>query len=173
MVACAHCNKTSMAVTTLKVGKKAPAFTLLDQNGDKVSLSQFIGQWVFLYFYPKDDTPGCTKEACAISDDYSSFGKLDAVVFGVSTDSVQSHKKFETKYKLPFRLLADTEKKVVERYGVWGEKSLYGRKYMGTMRMSFIIDPKGKIARIYHKVRPAEHAAEVLTDLRELRKGTV
>lgn len=156
----------------LKVGQKAPVFTLLDQNGEKVSLSGFLGQWVLLYFYPKDDTPGCTKEACAIADVHPSFEKLDAVVLGVSTDSAVSHKKFETKYQLPFRLLADTNKKVLERYGVWGEKSLYGRKYRGTMRMSFLIDPKGKIAKIYHKVKPEAHAQEVLDDLKGLRTAT-
>ena len=168
MLAWAHVMKTS----PLKTGNKAPAFTLLDQDGEKVSLSGFIGQWVLLYFYPKDDTSGCTKEACAIGAVHPAFEKLDAVILGVSIDSTQSHKKFEAKYKLPFRLLADTEKKVVERYGVWGEKSMYGRKYMGTFRMSFLIDPKGKIAKIYHKVKPEEHAKEVLADLREMKKAT-
>jgi len=157
----------------LATGKKAPAFTLLDQGGVKVALKDFKGQWVLLYFYPKDDTPGCTKEACAIADNFPTFEKLDAVVLGVSTDTPQSHKKFAQKYKLPFRLLADTEKKVVEKYGVWGEKSMYGRKYMGTMRMSFLVDPDGVIRKIYHKVKPDSHAQEVITDLRELKKATV
>lgn len=156
----------------LTVSKLAPAFTLLDQDGINVSLSDFAGQWVLLYFYPKDDTPGCTKEACAIADSFPTFADLDAVVLGVSTDSVVSHKKFAEKYKLPFRLLADTEKKVVEKYAVWGEKSMYGKKYMGTMRMSYLIDPDGKIAKIYHKVKPETHAQEILTDLKELRSAT-
>ena len=156
----------------LAVSKSAPAFTLLDQDGIKVALSDFSGQWVLLYFYPKDDTPGCTKEACAIADSFPTFEDLDAVVLGVSADSVESHKKFAQKYKLPFRLLADTDKKVVEKYGVWGEKSMYGRKYMGINRMSYLIDPDGKIAKIYHKVKPETHAQEILTDLRELQSAT-
>jgi peroxiredoxin Q/BCP len=151
-----------------KVGTKAPDFTLPDQNGDKHKLSDYQGQWVLLYFYPKDDTSGCTTEACALRDNFPKF-KKGAVILGVSIDSVASHKKFAAKYKLPFTLLADEDKKVVNMYGVWAEKSMYGRKYMGTLRNSYLIDPTGKIAKIYEKVKPAEHAEQVLADLKELQ----
>ncbi len=151
----------------MKVGSKAPAFTLPDQDGEVHSLKNYAGKWVLVYFYPKDDTPGCTKEACALRDTFPSFGKLKAKVFGVSADTVASHKKFAAKYKLPFTLLADTEKVMIEKYGVWAEKSMYGRKYMGIMRSSFLINPAGKIAKIYSKVIPEKHADEVLADLKE------
>lgn len=150
-------------------GDRAPAFTLQDQEGKNVSLSDFKGQWVLLYFYPKDDTPGCTKEACSIRDDYSAFGSLEAVVLGVSADSVESHKKFAEKFQLPFRLLSDPDKKMIEAYGAWGEKSMYGKKYFGITRMSYLIDPQGTIAKVYPKVKPELHALEVLKDLRELK----
>lgn len=153
----------------LKPGNKAPDFTLPDQEGKTHSLSDYAGEWVLLYFYPKDDTPGCTAEACGIRDNYDAYGDAEVTVLGVSTDSVKSHAKFVTKYALPFTLLADEEKKVVAAYGVWGEKKFMGRDYMGTNRMSFLIDPKGKIAKIYDKVRPADHAAEVLADVRALK----
>lgn len=152
----------------LTVGNKAPAFTLPDQNGVKHSLKDYKGQWVLIYFYPKDDTPGCTKEACALRDNFPAFGKLKAKIFGVSADSVTSHKKFAEEYKLPFTLLADTEKKMISAYDVWQEKSMYGRKYMGIVRSSFLIDPTGKIAKIYPKVIPEKHAEEVLADLKRL-----
>lgn len=151
----------------LKVGGKAPSFTLPDQDGKMHSLKDYAGKWVLVYFYPKDDTPGCTKEACALRDTFPSFGKLKATVFGVSADSVASHKKFATKYKLPFTLLADTEKKMITAYDVWQEKSMYGRTYMGIVRSSFLIDPDGKIAKMYPKVIPEKHAEEVIADLKE------
>jgi len=154
----------------LKVGSLAPNFTLLDQSGTPQSLSDFRGEWVLLYFYPKDDTPGCTREACMIRDNFPEFKKLKLRVFGISIDSVKSHKKFGEKYKLPFTLLADDEKKVVNAYGVWAKKKFMGREYMGILRTSFLIDPKGKIAKIYEQVRPAEHAEEVLRDLRIFKK---
>ena len=154
----------------LKINTKAPAFSLPDQKGKIHKLSDSLGKWVLLYFYPKDDTSGCTAEACSIRDELPNFKKLKAVVFGISVDSVESHKKFSDKYGLPFTLLSDDTKKVVEKYGVWGEKSMYGRKYMGTMRTSFLIDPKGKIVKIYEKVKPVEHATEALNDLREFSK---
>lgn len=154
----------------LKIGAKAPAISLPDQDGKQQKLSDYLGQWVLVYFYPKDDTSGCTTEACGLRDNFPKLGKLKAKIFGISTDSVESHKKFATKYKLPFTLLADTEKEVVNKYGVWAEKSMYGRKYFGTLRNSFLIDPKGKIAKIYEKVKPAVHADEVLADLKELQK---
>lgn len=154
----------------MKLGQTAPDFTLPDQDGNKHKLSDYKGQWVLIYFYPKDDTTGCTAEACAIRDSFPAFGKLKAKVLGVSIDSVASHKKFADKYKLPFTLLADEDKKVVNKYGVWQEKSMYGRKYMGTVRNSYLVDPSAKIAKIYEKVKPAVHADEVLLDIKALSK---
>lgn len=151
----------------LEVGNKAPDFSLLNQDEKKVSLKDFIGQKVVLYFYPKDDTSGCTKEACSFSDDLPKFNKIDAVILGVSPDSVNSHKKFSEKYKLKFDLLADEEKKVIEKYGVWKEKSMYGRKYMGVERTTFIIDEKGKIKKIFNKVKVDGHNKEVLDALKD------
>lgn len=154
----------------IEINKKAPDFALPDQDGNKHKLSDYKGQWVLLYFYPKDDTPGCTTEACTLRDNLPKFTKIKAKIFGISVDSVASHKKFAEKYKLPFTLLADEDKKVVEKYGVWQEKSMYGRKYMGTVRNSYLINPEGKIAKIYEKVKPAEHATQVLADLTTLTK---
>jgi peroxiredoxin Q/BCP len=150
-------------------GQEAPDFALADQNGTEHALSSYKGKWVLLYFYPKDDTPGCTIEACTIRDQFKDFQKIDAVVLGVSTDSVASHKKFEEKYELPFTLLADEHKEVVGKYGVFGEKKMMGRTYMGTKRTSFLISPDGKIAKVYEKVKPELHAQEVLADLKSLR----
>lgn len=150
----------------LEVGKKAPDFTLLNQDENKVSLKDFLGKKVVLYFYPKDDTSGCTKEACSFSADLPKFSKIDAIILGVSPDSVKSHKKFSKKYKLKFDLLADEEKKIVEKYGVWKEKSMYGRKYMGVERTTFIIDEKGKIKKIFNKVKVEGHNKEVLESLK-------
>lgn len=147
----------------LKEGSKAPDFTAKDQNGNKVKLSEFRGKRVVLYFYPKDDTPGCTKEACSFRDADDVFAEKGIKVFGVSIDDEKSHQKFISKYALPFDLLADTDKKIVEKYGVWGEKSMYGRTYMGTMRKTFLIDEEGKIVKIFDKVKVAEHADEVLS----------
>lgn len=152
----------------LKIGDTAPEFSLSDQNGKAHSLKDCRGKWVLLYFYPKDDTPGCTKEACMLRDNFSVFKKMDAVVFGVSVDSVKSHAKFVEKYTLPFTLLSDEEKEVVTAYGVWGKKKFMGKEYTGTLRTSFLIDPKGKIVKIYEDVKPAVHAEEVLRDLKEL-----
>ena len=149
----------------LTIGDKAPDFTLPDQEGKNHKLAGYKGQWVLLYFYPKDDTPGCTKEACMLRDNYSSFKKIKAVVLGVSIDTVEKHERFAQKYDLPFPLLADIEKEVVQAYEVWGKKKFMGREYMGIRRWSFLIDPKGKIAKIYEDVKPALHAAEVLADL--------
>ena len=154
----------------LKIGSKAPAINLPDQDGNKHKLSDYIGQYILIYFYPKDDTSGCTKEACGIRDSFPSFNKLKAKVFGISADSVVSHKKFADKYKLPFTLLADENREVCEKYGVWDKKSLYGRIFFGIKRTSFLIDPSGKIVRIYEKVKPAEHTAQVLSELEELQK---
>jgi peroxiredoxin Q/BCP len=144
------------------VGKKAPAFSLPDENGTKVALSDLAGQWVVLYFYPKDDTPGCTKEACAFRDSLPDFSKVKAVIVGISKDSVASHDKFKTKFKLPFPLASDEDGKVCEAYGAWVEKSMYGKKYMGIERATFLIDEKGIIRNIWRKVKVEDHAPDVL-----------
>jgi peroxiredoxin Q/BCP len=146
-------------------GKKAPNFKLKDQNGKTVSLGDFKGKNVVLYFYPKDDTSGCTAEACSFRDDFPKFGKLNAEIIGISPDSSASHKKFADKYDLPFTLLSDEDKKVVEAYGVWKEKSMYGRKYMGVERTTFIINGDGKINKIFNKVKVPGHNKEVMEAL--------
>lgn len=151
-------------------GSEAPGFTLQDQIGRTHSLAEYRGRWVLLYFYPKDNTPGCTIEACTIRDQFKDFKKINAVVLGVSTDNIASHKKFADTFELPFTLLADEHKEVVGKYGVFGEKKFMGRTYMGTQRTSFLIDPKGTIAKVYEKVKPAAHAAEVIADLKRLSK---
>ena len=143
------------------VGKSAPAFTLDTDTGERLSLRDLKGKPVVLYFYPKDDTSGCTAEACEFRDAFPRFDKSKAVILGVSPDPVKSHQKFKAKYELPFTLLADTDHAVAEQYGVWKEKSMYGRKYMGVERTTFIIDAAGKIAKIFEKVKPQGHAAEV------------
>lgn len=147
-------------------GKKAPAFKLKNQDGENISLSDLKGKNVVLYFYPKDDTSGCTKEACSFRDELPKFGKVDAVILGVSADSVESHKKFAKKYNLPFDLLSDENKKVIEKYGVWKEKSMYGRKYMGIERTTFVIDKNGKIKKIFPKVKVTDHEKAVLDVLK-------
>jgi peroxiredoxin Q/BCP len=152
----------------LDVGDKAPAFTLEDQSGKTVKLSDFKGKTVVLYFYPKDDTPGCTREACAFRDEHSALKKEGAVVLGVSPDSSPSHAKFAGKYKLPFPLLADTDHAVSEKFGAWGEKSLYGRKFMGITRSTFLIDASGKVARVWPKVKVDGHVDQVLEAIREI-----
>lgn len=152
----------------ITVGSKAPAFKLADQDGKMHSLADYKDQWVLLYFYPKDDTPGCTVEACSIRDNWTGFRKLKLKVLGVSVDSVKSHKKFAEKYDLPFTLLADEEKKLVNAYGVWQMKKFMGREYMGILRQSFLIGPDGKIKKIYEKVTPKDHAEEVMGDLKAL-----
>ena len=144
-------------------------FVLPDQDGVTHTLSANRGSWVLLYFYPKDDTPGCTTQACSLQEAFPSFSELGAVVFGISVDSIKSHKKFAEKYGLTFPLLADEDKKVVEAYGVWGMKKFMGREYLGTSRTSFLIDPKGIIKKIYENVKPGTHAGMVLADLQTLR----
>ena len=158
------------SVSAIKVGSAAPDFSLSDQYGRKHKPSDYRGKWVVLYFYPKDDTPGCTKEACAIRDGFGRFEKLRVKVLGVSVDSAASHKKFSEKYDLPFTLLSDEKKKVVKKYGVWRKKRMMGREYMGTTRTSFLIDPDGKIAKVYEKVDPAVHATELLRDLADIKR---
>ena len=153
-----------------KVGSKAPSFKASDQEGRVRSLKEYAGKWVILYFYPKDDTPGCTKEACSFRDGFGKFKRAGIEVIGVSVDSVKKHAKFVEKYSLPFTLLADEEKKIVEAYGVWGKKKFMGREYMGTNRVSYLINPEGKIAKVYETVKPEEHAEEVLADVKALKK---
>jgi peroxiredoxin Q/BCP len=153
----------------LETGTSAPPFSMPDQNGKMHQLSDYIGKWVILYFYPKDMTPGCTVEACNFRDDFPSFGKLDAIILGVSKDSVARHKKFAEKYDLPFTLLSDEDGSVCAAYGVWKEKSMYGKIFMGINRSTYLIDPDGKIARTYAKVKVKEHAAELIQALNELK----
>jgi peroxiredoxin Q/BCP len=150
----------------LETGGKAPEFSLPADDGTTVTLASLRGKNVVLYFYPKDDTSGCTKEACEFRDTWKEVEESGAVVLGVSPDSISSHQKFKQKYRLPFPLLADTDHRVAAAYGAWGEKSMYGRKYQGILRTTFLIDPEGRIARVFEKVRPAGHAAEVLATLR-------
>jgi thioredoxin-dependent peroxiredoxin len=151
----------------IEVGKKAPPFTLLDSSNKKVSLSDFAGRKVILYFYPKDMTSGCTQEACDFRDSFPNFKKVKTEVIGISIDSTASHKKFSDKYDLPFTLLCDEKKEVVQKYGVWKEKSMYGKKYMGIERTTFIIDEDGKIRNIFQKVKVAGHVEEILQALKK------
>jgi len=146
-------------------GIPAPDFELLDDTNTSRKLSDFRGRNVILYFYPKDDTPGCTKEACNFRDDYSAYEKAGVVVLGISPDAVQSHVKFKKKFQLPFPLLADEEHRVCDLYQVWGPKKLMGKEYEGVLRTTFLIDTQGNIARVFENVRPAEHSAEVLSAL--------
>lgn len=153
---------------TLKEGTKAPDFTGLDQNGKKISLKDFKGKKVVLYFYPKNDTPTCTTQACNLRDNYSLLTKQGLVVIGVSVDSVKSHKKFETKHELPFLLVADEDKKIVEKYGVWGEKLFMGKNIIGTHRTTFLIDETGKIRKIISKPKSKVHTEEILNAWKEV-----
>lgn len=152
----------------ISVGQKAPDFSLPDQAGEKHQLSQYRSNWVLLYFYPRDNTPGCTKEACAIRDVWADFRKANIKVLGLSGDSVESHRQFVDKFDLPFTLLADENKSIIKSYGVLKEKKNFGKVYLGMVRTSFLIDPEGKIAKIYPSVKPEEHATEVLADVKQL-----
>lgn len=149
----------------IKIGDIAPVFEALDQDGNIQSLASYVGKWVVLYFYPKDDTPGCTKEACNFRDSFHQLEKLGVVVLGVSKDTVPSHKKFALKYHLNFPLLADPDKTIIRLYDAWGKKKFMGREFDGTMRRSYLIDPKGIIQKIYEKVNPLIHSGEILKDL--------
>lgn len=153
----------------INIGSFAPQFSLSDQSDEVHSLSAHKGQWILLYFYPADDTPGCTKEACGFRDRLEDLKKRNVIIFGISADSVESHKKFAEKFHLTFPLLSDPDKKVIEAYGAWGEKQMMGKTYMGIRRMSFLIDPQGKIAKVYEKVKAEEHPEEVLKDLEKLQ----
>jgi peroxiredoxin Q/BCP len=153
---------------TLQEKIKAPDFTLLNEKGEKTSLSDFIGQPVVLYFYPKDETPGCTTEACSFRDDYSKYKELGAVILGVSPDSEKSHAKFADKHQLPFTLLVDENHKVCDLYQVWGRKKFMGREFDGVFRTTYLIDSKGLIAKVFEGVKPASHSDEVLAALASL-----
>lgn len=152
----------------LDTGTKAPAFTLKDQNEQEHSLSDYVGKWVVLYFYPKDDTPGCTKEACTIAEVYDEFANRGVAVLGVSSDNPASHKKFAEKYKLPFTLLSDEDVSMMKSYKAWRRKTLFGRKFMGTLRITYLINPEGVIVKAYPKVTPADHALQLLNDLKSM-----
>lgn len=155
-------------MSTPEVGSKAPAFKLPASTGTTISLKEYLGKHVVLYFYPRDDTPGCTTEACGFRDEIGNFESSDTVVLGVSTDSVASHQKFATKFSLPFPLLADEDHAIAEKYGVWVEKNMYGKKSMGIQRATFLIDKTGKIAAAWPKVKVDGHVAEVAAKLAEI-----
>ena len=157
-----------MAIT---VGNKAPALSLADQDGNQVALKDLAGQWVVLYFYPKDDTPGCTKEACQFTSGLKGFEKLNATVLGVSPDGAESHRRFIAKYKLKVTLLSDPQHKVMARYGAWGMKTNYGRQYEGVIRSTVLIDPQGKVAYHWPNVKADGHAAKVHEKLQELQQA--
>jgi peroxiredoxin Q/BCP len=153
----------------LKAGDKAPPFALVSHEGQTIRLADLKGRPVVLYFYPKDDTPGCTKEACSFRDAWSDIQETGALVLGVSPDDATSHEKFRAKYRLPFPLLSDPDHAVAEAYGAWGENSMYGRKYEGILRTTFLIDDAGVVRRVFEKVRPEGHAEEVLAAVQQLR----
>lgn len=155
-------------MSQLTLGAFAPDFSLLDQHGRQHQLRDYRGSFVLLYAYPKDNTPGCTTEACELRDAWADFAKYQAVVLGISADSAASHSKFADKFKLPFPLLADEDRAIIKAYGALAEKSMFGKKFLGIKRMSFLIDREGKIAKIYEVVKPATHAKEVLADLAKL-----
>ena len=157
-----------MSEAKIKVGSKAPAFTLPDQNGKKVALKDLAGRWVVLYFYPKDDTPGCTVEACEFTTALSTFDKLEATVLGVSPDSPASHLKFQDKHKLKITLLSDPDHKVLEKYGAWGVKKMYGKERQGVIRSTVLIDPAGRVVHHWPNVKAAGHAEQVRQKLAEL-----
>ena len=149
----------------LREGEKAPTFTGIDQDGKSVSLSDFSGKNLILFFYPKDMTPGCTAEACNLRDNYTELRKKGFEILGISPDSVSRHQKFTEKYELPFKLIADEEKEILKNYGVWGEKKMYGRSYMGVNRTTLIIDKEGTIIKIFPKVKTNDHTAQILSEL--------
>lgn len=159
---------TPKAPMPLNPGDPAPDFTLSDGDGNSVTLSELRGQWVVLYFYPRDNTPGCTKEACGFRDEYANYQAKDVTVFGISTDNQTSHQKFTKKHNLPFPLLSDLEGSVATAYDSYGLKKFMGKEFMGVFRNTFLINPEGRIEKIYRKVKPEPHAAEVLNDLAQL-----
>lgn len=156
-------------MSNLGIGNLAPDFVLPDQTGKTHQLANYQGKWLLLYFYPKDNTPGCTVEACTLRDNWADFAKLNAMVLGISADSVASHQKFSLKHSLPFPILADEQKTMLQAYGAIAEKSIFGKTFLGIKRSSFLLDPKGKIVKIYKNVKPAEHAAQVLADIKAMK----
>ncbi len=150
-------------MVTLTEGQKAPTFTGVNQNGEKISLAQFKGQKVVLYFYPEDGTPTCTEQACNLRDNFSALKAAGIIVIGISPDAAEKHKKFETKFSLPFTLIADTTHVIIDKYGVWGQKQMYGRQYMGLLRTTFLINEKGTIHKIFLKPKSKQHTQEILT----------
>ena len=154
----------------LAAGNKAPEFTLMNESGLEFCLSDYIGKTVLLYFYPKDDTPGCTKEACNFRDDYSEYDKAGVTILGISPDTSKSHAKFKAKFELPFTLLADPDHQIASAYGVWGRKKFMGREYDGILRTTFLIGPDSRIIKVFENVKPAEHSVEVLAELKTLPK---
>lgn len=153
----------------LEIGKSIPQFSLPDQDRKIHNIKDYKGKWVIIYFYPKDLTPGCTTEACNFQEALPDFNSIDAVIFGISKDSVKQHKKFANKYNLQFSLLSDENSDVCEQFGVWQKKSMYGKEYMGIARSTFIVNPAGKIVKVYPKVNVKEHHSEILNDLKELK----
>ncbi len=153
----------------LNIGSFLPSFSLSDQDGKTISNTDLLGKWSVVYFYPKDDTPGCTKEACSFRDSWQQFEKASVMVFGVSRDSVASHKKFAQKYSLPFSLLSDPDALLIKDFGAWGKKKFMGREFDGILRTTFVIDPEGKIAAVYENVTPADHASEILEDIQRFQ----
>lgn len=154
----------------LKLKQKAPQFKTVDQNGKLHELKEWQGKWLILYFYPKDDTPGCTKEACSFRDNFAKFKKKRIVVVGISADDKKTHKRFAKKYNLPFMLLADNKKEVIKKYNVWGKKTFMGHSYLGIKRTTFLIDPSGKVAKIYENVKPDDHALQIIEDLKQIKR---
>lgn len=154
----------------LAAGNKAPEFTLMNESGQEFRLSDYIGKTVLLYFYPKDDTPGCTKEACNFRDDYSEYDKAGVTILGISPDTSKSHAKFKAKYELPFTLLADPDHQIASAFGVWGPKKYMDKEYDGILRTTFLIGPDSRIIKVFENVKPAEHSAEVLAELKTLPK---
>jgi thioredoxin-dependent peroxiredoxin len=152
-------------MTTLKAGDKAPDFSGINQDGKEIKLSDFAGKKLILYFYPKDDTSGCTAEACNLNDNYNQWLEKGFEVVGVSPDSVESHQKFRNKFNLKFDLIADTEKEILQAYGAWGEKSMYGKKYMGVLRTTFVIDENGTIQKVFEKVQTKDHTNQILESI--------
>ena len=155
----------------IEEGKKAPAFTLIDENGENIKLSDSLGKWVVLYFYPRDDTPGCTVEACDFTNHLKKFEKLSAIIYGCSPDTADSHQKFIQKHKLKIKLLSDPDHKIMDKYDAWGEKNMYGKISQGVIRSTVIIDPKGKIAKHWKRVKAKGHAEQVLKKLVELQSN--
>lgn len=154
----------------LAAGNKAPEFTLMNESGQEFRLSDYIGKTVLLYFYPKDDTPGCTKQACKFRDDYSEYDKAGVTILGISPDTSKSHAKFKAKYELPFTLLADPDHQIASAFGVWGPKKYMDKEYDGILRTTFLIGPDSRIIKVFENVKPAEHSAEVLAELKTLPK---